>query len=151
MFSGNGSARELVMFAQDDADKAGAHRYFGGVLCQCHFGLLLNGEHQPTIVIRPGEVMHWHLVNPSSFYPYIRCWKGMICTSMPVMATFNQRYRLQNRETVDAGLKMSDWPGNYLYPGGRLSMVFKASMTEGVFAEVSTLSFLAQACGCRAV
>src|SRR5256885_4814429 len=30
---------------------------------------LLNGAYQPTIVMRPGEVQHWHIVNPSSFYP----------------------------------------------------------------------------------
>lgn len=95
---------------------------------------LINGVHQPTIVLRPGEVRHWHIVNPTSFYPLHPVLDGH---DLHVYArdgnNFDQRFRLLNRATVDAGLAMKDWPGSYIYPGGRLSMVFKASMTPGEY------------------
>lgn len=136
VFRGNGSARELVMFAHKmTLTKQGRTDTLEESFVSATSAFLLNGEHQPTIVMRPGEVMHWHLVNPSSFYPVHPLLEGH---DLHIYArdgnSFNQRYRLQSRETVDAGLKMSDWPGNYLYPGGRLSMVFKASMTEGEYS-----------------
>ena len=95
---------------------------------------LINGVHQPTIVLRPGEVRHWHIVNPTSFYPLYPVLDGH---DLHVYArdgnNFNKRFRLLNRETVKAGLAMKDWPGSYIYPGGRLSMVFKASLVPGEY------------------
>ncbi len=95
---------------------------------------LLNGAYQPTIVVRPGEVQHWHIANPSSFYPLHPVLDGHV---MQVYGRdgnhYGGIYRPLSRQTAGQPLDMRDWPGNYIYPGGRLSMVVQASMAPGEY------------------
>lgn len=95
---------------------------------------LLNGAYQPTIVMRPGEVQHWHIVNPSSFYPLHPVLDGHVMNVYGRDGNhYGGIYRPLSRQTAGQPLDMRDWPGNYIYPGGRLSMVVQASMAPGEY------------------
>lgn len=97
---------------------------------------LLNGVHQPTLVMRPGEVQHWHLLNPTSFYPVYPLLEGH---DLHVHARdgndFDGFYEVLNAQRVEVTNKdfLADWPGGRIYPGGRLSMFVQASMTPGEY------------------
>lgn len=97
---------------------------------------LLNGVHQPTLVMRPGEVQHWHLLNPTSFYPIYPVLEGH---DLHVHARdgndFDGFYEVMNEARIGRTNRdfLADWPGGRIYPGGRLSMFVTASMTPGEY------------------
>lgn len=99
-------------------------------------GFLLNGVHQPTIVMQPGEVQHWHVLNPTSFYPLYPLLEGHdLCAYSRDGNHYDGQYHVINQALVERTNQdeFADWPGGRIYPGGRLSMVVQASMTPGVY------------------
>lgn len=94
---------------------------------------LLNGAYQPTIVMRPGEVQNWHLLNTASFYPF-----NPVLDDHTLLAyakdgnVFDRKFKSINKAT-STQFGNQQWPGNALYPGGRHSVVIKASDTPGVY------------------
>ena len=94
---------------------------------------LLNGAYQPTIVMRPGEVQNWHLINTASFYPF-----NPVLDDHTLLAyakdgnMFDRRFKSINKAT-STQFGNQQWPGNALYPGGRHSVVVKASDVPGVY------------------
>lgn len=94
---------------------------------------LLNGAYQPTIVMRPGEVQNWHLINTASFYPF-----NPVLDDHTLLAyakdgnAFDRRFKPINQAT-STQFGNQQWPGNALYPGGRHSVVVKASDVPGVY------------------
>ncbi|MES2946021.1 MAG: multicopper oxidase domain-containing protein, partial [Pseudomonadota bacterium] len=94
---------------------------------------LLNGAYQPTIVMRPGEVQHWHFINTASFYPFNPLLDGHTMQSYARDGNvFDHKFKPVNTATASQ-FGNQQWPGNTLYPGGRLSVVFKASDTPGTY------------------
>jgi FtsP/CotA-like multicopper oxidase with cupredoxin domain len=106
---------------------------------------LLNGSFQPTILMRPGEVQVWHFINSATFLPFNPALDGH---DMEAFArdgdSFSRYFKTVNAATAaefrsaDAGWPANDprwqrWPGGLLYPGGRLSVVVKASNTPGSY------------------
>lgn len=104
---------------------------------------LLNGAFQPTLMMRPGEVQVWHFINSATFFPFNPCLDGH---DMQAFARdgdpFDKRFLTVNAGTA-AEFVGSDktwpaggnqrWPGGVLYPGGRLSVIVKASNTPGSY------------------
>ena len=94
---------------------------------------LLNGAYQPTIVMRPGEVQNWHFINTASFYPF-----NPVLDDHTLLAyardgnVFDRKFKPINRAT-STQFGNQQWPGNALYPGGRHSLVVKASDKPGVY------------------
>ncbi|MDB5869434.1 MAG: multicopper oxidase type 2, partial [Polaromonas sp.] len=94
---------------------------------------LLNGAYQPTIVMRPGEVQNWHFINTASFYPF-----NPVLDSHTLLAyardgnVFDRKFRPINKAT-STEFGNQQWPGNALYPGGRHSLVVKASDVPGTY------------------
>jgi FtsP/CotA-like multicopper oxidase with cupredoxin domain len=96
-------------------------------------GFLLNGAYQPTLVMRPGEVQIWHFINSGFFYGFNPVLDGH---TMQAFArdgnTFAKRF-----QAIDAGnsadFSNQRWPGNAIYPGGRLSVVVQASTAPGTY------------------
>ncbi len=100
---------------------------------------VLNGVYQPTLVMRPGEVQIWHFLNVASFYPFNPVLDGHQLQSFARDGNvFDQVFVPVDRATAplttaDGQIDVQHWPGNALYPGGRLSLVVKASDTPGEF------------------
>jgi len=94
---------------------------------------LLNGAYQPTIVLRPGEVQNWHFVNSASFYPF-----NPVLDDHTLLAyakdgnVFDRVFKPINKAT-SAQFDSQHWPGNAIYPGGRHSVVIKASDVPGTY------------------
>ena len=94
---------------------------------------LLNGAYQPTIVMRPGEVQNWHFINTASFYPF-----NPVLDDHTLLAyardgnVFDRKFKPLNRAT-STQFGNQQWPGNVLYPGGRHSLVVKASDKPGIY------------------
>lgn len=94
---------------------------------------LLNGVHQPTIVMRPGEVQNWHLINAASFYPFNPVLDGHTLWAYARDGNvFDRSFKPMN---ADNALLFDDahWPGNAIYPGNRHSLLVKASSTPGTY------------------
>ena len=92
---------------------------------------MLNGVHQPTMVMRPGEVQVWHFINSATFFPFNPVLDGH---TMQAFArdgdAFSQVFRAVNATTA-ADFSVANWPSGMLYPGNRLSVFVKASDTPG--------------------
>lgn len=94
---------------------------------------LLNGAYQPTIVMRPGEVQNWHLINTSSFYPF-----NPVLDEHTLWAyakdgnVYDRRFKPINAEN-SGQFDDANWPGNALYPGNRHSVLVQASSTPGTY------------------
>lgn len=94
---------------------------------------LLNGAYQPTIVMRPGEVQNWHLINTSSFYPFNPVLDGHTLWAYAKDGNvFERRFKPMNAEN-SRQFDDANWPGNALYPGNRHSLIIKASDTPGTY------------------
>lgn len=98
---------------------------------------VLNGAYQPTLLMRPGEVQIWHFLNVASFYPFNPVLDEHTLWSFARDGNvFDQRYAPVDRSTAaltlaDGQVDVQHWPGNALYPGGRLSVLVKAGETPG--------------------
>lgn len=96
-------------------------------------GFLLNGAYQPTIVMRPGEVQNWHLINTASFYPF-----NPVLDDHTLWAyakdgnVYDRRFKPMNADNAGQ-FDDAHWPGNALYPGNRHSLIVKASSTPGTY------------------
>jgi len=94
---------------------------------------LLNGAYQPTIVMRPGEVQNWHLINTSSFYPFNPVLDGHTLWGYAKDGNvYDRRFKPMNAENAGQ-FGDASWPGNALFPGNRHSLVVKASDTPGTY------------------
>ena len=94
---------------------------------------LLNGAYQPTIVMRPGEVQNWHFINTASFYPFNPVLDDHTLNAYARDGNvFDRKFKPLNRET-STQFANQQWPGNALYPGGRHSLVVKASDKPGTY------------------
>jgi FtsP/CotA-like multicopper oxidase with cupredoxin domain len=96
-------------------------------------GFLLNGAYQPTLVMRPGEVQVWHFINAAVFYGF-----NPVLDEHTMQAFARDGNTFANRfQAIDAGTSADfsnqRWPGNAIYPGGRLSVVVQASTTPGTY------------------
>ena len=111
----------------DDAEDANASAF------------VLNGVYQPTLVMRPGEVQVWHFINVTTFYPFNPT------LDQHTMQSFARDGNVFDKKFVPvdsstAGLTLASgeinaqhWPGNALYPGGRLSVLIKANDVPGTY------------------
>jgi FtsP/CotA-like multicopper oxidase with cupredoxin domain len=96
-------------------------------------GFLLNGAHQPTIVMRPGEVQNWHFINSNSFFPFNPVLdEHTLWLYAKDGNVLNQQFQALNTAT-STQFDDQNWPGNAVYPGGRLSVLIKASDTPGTY------------------
>lgn len=94
---------------------------------------VLNGAYQPTIVMRPGEVQNWHLINTSSFYPFNPVLDGHTLWAYAKDGNvFERQFKPMNAEN-SGQFDDANWPGNALYPGNRHSLIVKASDTPGTY------------------
>ena len=94
---------------------------------------LLNGAHQPTLVMRPGEVQKWHFVNADIFYPFSPVLDGH---TLWAYARDGNLYQGRFRALTPATASKPDnqnWPGNDIFPGARHSIVVQASHEPGTF------------------
>jgi FtsP/CotA-like multicopper oxidase with cupredoxin domain len=94
---------------------------------------LLNGAYQPTLVMRPGEVQSWHFLNSASFYPFNPLLDGHTMESYARDGNAFAGFFKPVNPVTSAQFGNQQWPGNAIYPGGRLSVVVKASMTPGTY------------------
>ena len=94
---------------------------------------LLNGAYQPTIVMRPGEVQNWHFINSASFYPFNPVLDDHTMFSYARDGNvFGRVFKPFNKATSTL-FGNQQWPGNAIYPGGRHSVVLKASDVPGTY------------------
>jgi FtsP/CotA-like multicopper oxidase with cupredoxin domain len=126
--------RERVIFAHKvSLDANGKTESFYDSLSADTSAFMLNGVFQPTIVMRPGEVQNWHFINAASFYPF-----------NPVLDDHTLLAYARDGNVFDQAFKPIDsvsatqfdnqnWPTTVLYPGGRHSVVVKASSTPGTY------------------
>ncbi|MDB5929109.1 MAG: multicopper oxidase type 2 [Polaromonas sp.] len=94
---------------------------------------LLNGAYQPTLVMRPGEVQNWHFINTASFYPFNPVLDGHTLLAYARDGNvFDRKFKPINKAT-STEFGNQQWPGNAVYPGGRHSLVVKASNVPGTY------------------
>ncbi len=94
---------------------------------------LLNGAYQPTIVMRPGEVQNWHFINSASFYPFNPVLDDHTMFNYAKDGNvFDRVFKPFNKATSTL-FGNQQWPGNAIYPGGRHSVVLKASDVPGTY------------------
>ncbi len=94
---------------------------------------LLNGAYQPTIVMRPGEVQNWHFINSATFYPFNPLLDGHTLQSYARDGNpFDGVYKPLDT-TTSTQFGNQQWPGNAIYPGGRHSVIVKASDVPGTY------------------
>lgn len=134
--------RERVIFVHKvnlviDSQKVGKTESFYDSLNGATSSFLLNGAFQPTIVMRPGEVQNWHFINSASFYPFNPVLDGHTMYSYARDGNvFNKKFMPVNRATsaYQSGSALNQqWPGNATYPGGRNSVLIKASDVPGTY------------------
>lgn len=126
--------RERVIFTHKvNLTADGKTESFYDSIATAPSAFLLNGAYQPTIVMRPGEVQNWHFINSASFYPF-----------NPVLDEHTLFSYARDGNVFDGVFKPfnaatstqfgnQQWPGNAIYPGGRHSVVFKASNVPGTY------------------
>ena len=125
--------RERVIHVHKVSLKDGKTESFYDSAGAAASAFLLNGAYQPTIVMRPGEVQNWHLLNTASFYPF-----NPVLDDHTLLAyakdgnVFDRQFKSINNAT-STQFGNQQWPGNALYPGSRHSVVVKASDTPGVY------------------
>lgn len=140
-FAASPEIRERVIFASKlSLNAQGRTDSFYDAVLPAGSGFLLNGAYQPTIVMRPGEVQVWHFINSATFFPFNPVLDGHVMQAFARDGnTFPKRF-LQVDATTAGNFSNQRWPGNALYPGGRLSVVVKASETPGAYDLRSALA-----------
>ncbi len=133
--------RERVMFVHKvTLNKEGRVDSFYDTLLFEASAFLLNGAYQPTIVMRPCEVQNWHFVNSATFYPFNPVLDGHVLQSYARDGNpFNGVYKPFDTAT-SAQFGNQQWPGNAIYPGGRHSVIVKASDVPGTYYLRSVLA-----------
>ena len=126
--------RERVMhFHKVNLNKDGKTESFYDSMKNDASRFLVNGAYQPTISMRPGEVQNWHLVNTASFYPFNPVLDGHTLLAYAKDGNvFDKKFKPINQAN-SADFSDQVWPGNALYPGGRHSVVVKASNVPGTY------------------
>jgi FtsP/CotA-like multicopper oxidase with cupredoxin domain len=126
--------RERVIFVHKvSLDANGKTESFYDSLSADTSAFMLNGVFQPTIVMRPGEVQNWHFINAASRYPF-----NPVLDDHTLLAyardgnVFNKAFKPIDSVSA-ANFDNQNWPTTVLYPGGRLSVVVKASSTPGTY------------------
>ena len=94
---------------------------------------LLNGAYQPTIVMRPGEVQNWHFINSASFYPFNPVLDDHTMFNYAKDGNVFDRVFKPFNKVTSTLFGNQQWPGNAIYPGGRHSVVLKASDVPGTY------------------
>lgn len=100
---------------------------------------VLNGAYQPTMTMRPGEIQIWHFINVASFYPFNPTLDQHVMQSFARDGNvFDKKFIPVDASTAPLTLAsgqidVQHWPGNALYPGGRLSVLVKASDVPGSY------------------
>ena len=126
--------RERVMFVHKvSLDAAGKTETFYDSLLADPSAFLLNGAYQPTLTMRPGEVQNWHFINSAVFFPFDPVLDGH--TLNAYARDGNPFDGLYKPFTLANSTDFSNqrWPGNAIYPGGRHSVIVKASDTPGTY------------------
>ncbi|WP_051237071.1 multicopper oxidase family protein [Ottowia thiooxydans] len=126
--------RERVIFVHKvSLNEAGRTDSFKDSVNAPTSAFMLNGAYQPTIVMRPGEVQNWHLINSSSFYPF-----NPVLDDHTFWAyakdgnVYDRQFKPINAGNANQ-FTDANWPGNALYPGNRHSIVVKASDKPGTY------------------
>lgn len=138
-FVAPGAYRERVIFVHKLALNADGRTDSFADSASRASDFVLNGAYQPTLVMRPGEVQIWHFLNVASFFPFNPVLDGHQLQSFSRDGNvFDREFAPVDRTTAalttaDGQVDVQHWPGNALYPGGRLSVVVKASDTPGSY------------------
>jgi FtsP/CotA-like multicopper oxidase with cupredoxin domain len=126
--------RERVIHVHKlNLNKDGRTDSFKGSVEDPPSAFLLNGAYQPTIVMRPGEVQNWHLVNTAAFFPFNPVLDGHTLWGYAKDGNVYDRQFKAMHAGNAAQFDDAHWPGNALYPGNRHSLLVKASDTPGVY------------------
>ncbi len=139
-FAAPGELRERVIFVHKLAlNQEGRTDSFNDSTASRASDFVLNGAHQPTLVMRPGEVQIWHFLNVASFYPFNPVLDGHTMQAFARDANvFDRVFAPVDASTAplllaDGQVDAPHWPGNALYPGGRLSVLVQASSEPGSY------------------
>jgi len=126
--------RERVIFVHKvNLNKDGKTESFYDTITTATSAFLLNGAYQPTIVMRPGEVQNWHFVNSASFYPFNPVLDDHTLLNYAKDGNpFDQKFKPIDKAT-STQFGNQQWPGNAIYPGGRHSVIVKASEVPGTY------------------
>lgn len=134
---GTGTYRERVLFVHKlSLSEAGRTDSFADSTGRAT-DFVLNGAYQPTLLMRPGEVQVWHFLNVASFYPFNPVLDDHILQSFARDGNvFDKRFAPVDRASApltlaDGQVDVPRWPGNALYPGGRLSVLVQAAPEPG--------------------
>jgi len=133
LLAGTGIRERVIFTHKLTVNSAGRTDSFYDTLVNTPSAFLLNGAFQPTLVMRPGEVQVWHFVNSASFRPF-----HPVLDDHTMLAfardgvPYDQRFLPVNRLSA-ANLRPPEWPGAAVYPGGRLSVIVRASDTPGAY------------------
>ena len=137
-FAAPGELRERVIFVHKLAlNQDGRTDSFNDSTANRASDFVLNGAYQPTLVMRPGEVQIWHFLNVASFYPFNPVLDGHTMQAFARDANvFDRVFAPVDASTAplllaDGQVDAPHWPGNALYPGGRLSVLVQASSAPG--------------------
>ncbi|MBC7719738.1 MAG: multicopper oxidase domain-containing protein [Chitinophagaceae bacterium] len=135
VFISSPDIRERVMFVHKLAlTEAGKTESFYDSVNAPPSAFLLNGSYQPTIVMRPGEVQNWHFINSASFFPFNPVLDDHTLHNYARDGNvFARQFKPINSATSSQFFGESQWPGAAIYPGGRLSVVVKASDKPGTY------------------
>lgn len=126
--------RERVIFVHKvNLNEAGRTDSFKDSVNAPTSAFLLNGAYQPTIVMRPGEVQNWHMINSSSFYPFNPVLDDHTLWAYAKDGNVYDRLFKPINAGNSAEFTDANWPGNALFPGNRHSVVVKASDTPGTY------------------
>lgn len=135
--TGNDIRERVIHVHKVSLDAAGKTESFYDSVKNDASAFLLNGAYQPTIVMRPGEVQNWHFINAASFYPFNPLLDGHTLQAYARDGNvYDRTFKPINQSTVTTAaipINAQQWPGGTLYPGGRLSVVVKASEVQGVY------------------
>lgn len=126
--------RERVIFVHrpnlsDTGSSANLYEY----VANTNGAFLLNGAYQPTIVMRPGEIQNWHLLNSDAFYPFNPVLDGHTMWYYARDGNAFQRHYRPINDSTAAQTDNSHWPGSIMYPGNRDSVLVQASKTPGTY------------------
>lgn len=139
-FLAEGDYRERVIFVHKlTLNKDGRTDSFDDSTATRASDFVLNGAYQPTLVMRPGEVQVWHFLNVASFFPFNPVLDGHQLQAFARDGNvFDGVFAPVDAASApltgaDGEIEVQHWPGNALYPGGRLSVLVKASDTPGSY------------------
>jgi FtsP/CotA-like multicopper oxidase with cupredoxin domain len=140
--------RERVIFVHKyNLNTAGRTDSFYDSAITSPTGFLLNGIHQPTLSMRPGEVQVWHFINAATYYSFNPVLDGHTIYAFARDGDpIPEGFRAANAQTAanfsptNWPKNIQSWPGTFASPGSRLSFVLKASDTPGDYLLRSALS-----------